>query len=114
MKNFKDKKILVVGGVLLALIAGTYFYFSGYTATTTDTVSAPEETITGNQEVLRLLTELRSISLENDLFSDQAFQTLQDFGVNLESQPVGRSNPFAPIGVEINFDSTEATTSPQQ
>lgn len=50
-------------------------------------------------EMLGLLLELRSIDLEDDFFESAVFNSLVDFSRELVPQPVGRPNPFAPIGV---------------
>ncbi len=52
------------------------------------------------REILSLLIELRSIDIDDGLFQSNVFRSLKDFGVVLESQPVGRNNPFAPIGID--------------
>lgn len=50
------------------------------------------------REILSLLLDLRGIKLDTDLFQSSVFRSLVDFGVELEPQPVGRPNPFAPLG----------------
>jgi len=49
------------------------------------------------QQLLATLQELRSFSVEGTLFSDRDFASLQDFRVDLGSEPAGRQNPFEPI-----------------
>lgn len=54
-----------------------------------------------NREFISILANLQSIRLDDDIFSDPAFQALADNTIRL-NQPgnEGRSNPFAPIGIE--------------
>lgn len=52
----------------------------------------------GDNELLLLLINLRSITLDDSLFRDPAFKDLVDFGQRLVPEPVGRQNPFAPVG----------------
>jgi len=52
------------------------------------------------REILSLLLELKSITLDTGVFESKAFNALKDFGVTLEPEPVRRVNPFAPIGVD--------------
>lgn len=47
-------------------------------------------------QVLALLNRLKSVSLRADIFSDRNFLTLQDRSVAIDTQMVGRSNPFLP------------------
>jgi hypothetical protein len=62
-------------------------------------------------DLLSLLLELKSITLADAIFSDSAFQTLQDFTVKLAPEPIGRRNPFAPIGA-VETANTATTTEP--
>jgi hypothetical protein len=52
-------------------------------------------------EILALLTEMKSIRLDEGLFSDPTFQSLQDTSVELNPEPKGRPNPFAPLGKDV-------------
>lgn len=59
------------------------------------------------REILTFLLEIRSIELDQDFFNSKSFNTLIDFSQEIEPQPVGRPNPFAPVGVDIEFSPTE-------
>ena len=52
-------------------------------------------------ELLALLLELEEINLDTSIFDSQVFRGLTDFGQELIPQPIGRPNPFAPIGTNI-------------
>lgn len=56
-----------------------------------------------NQQFINELLNIRSIKLDDEIFSLASFQALQDFSLNL-IQPgnQGRDNPFAPFGTESN------------
>lgn len=64
------------------------------------------------KEFLTLLLNVRSLKLDDKIFSNQAFVALQDF-----SRPIppdvnpGRPNPFAPIGTDSTSVSTQISTS---
>ncbi|MBI2611108.1 hypothetical protein HYW60_04240 [Candidatus Kaiserbacteria bacterium] len=49
-----------------------------------------------DKELVGTLLQLRAVSLSGTVFSDPAFQLLQDFGTQIIPEPVGRPNPFAP------------------
>jgi|JI10StandDraft_1071094.scaffolds.fasta_scaffold30699_2 hypothetical protein len=55
-------------------------------------------------EFLNTLLNLNTITLEGSVFSDPRFTSLVDYTVALTPQPLGRSNPFLPVG------STSVTT----
>ena len=50
-----------------------------------------------SKELLVTLTNLRTIRLDDSIFSDPSFISLADYGVTIPPQPVGRRNPFAPL-----------------
>lgn len=49
-------------------------------------------------EFLNTLLNLNTITLEGGIFTDPRFTALVDYTVALTPQPVGRSNPFSPVG----------------
>jgi hypothetical protein len=86
--------------VVVVLIVG----FIAYTMFFTDKEEGVliEETVSENsaadQDLIALLSELKSIELDEAVFSDPTFMSLQDFSQELVPEPVGRVNPFAPLG----------------
>ncbi|HEY4715430.1 MAG TPA: hypothetical protein VIH31_02910 [Candidatus Paceibacterota bacterium] len=72
------------------------------TAGTPVTASAPTSSQVG-QEFLSLLLNIRSIKLDDAIFSNPAFGVLQDYTIILVPEGnEGRINPFAPIGVDTS------------
>lgn len=74
-------------------------------AITSSTVADTEEI---NREFISMLLNLQSIKLSDDIFSEPAFEALVDNTVRL-NQPgnEGRPNPFAPIGSDAMFSSSD-------
>lgn len=56
-------------------------------------------------DLLNLLLDIKSVKLDENIFSNPAFKSLEDFGQELAPEPVGRENPFAPIGLDANQES---------
>ena len=115
MESFKKYKKILTGVAIVIVLFVVYSMFKGDPAPdallTAETPSGlpPEE-----EDLVSLLLELQSIDLNSDIFSDAVFVTLQDFSVKLTPQPIGRRNPFAPIGVGAEpRTTTAATASPQ-
>src|SRR3989344_1254522 len=52
-----------------------------------------------DKELVDTLLQLRSVTLSAAIFSEPAFTQLQDFGTEIIPEPIGRPNPFAPLGV---------------
>lgn len=99
MSLFKNKiVILVLVGVVLAGVVWYSFM--------RDTGAAPllktEDLTQANgvdSDVVAILLQLRAVSLAGTIFTDPVFRSLQDFGSEIVPEPVGRQNPFAPLGV---------------
>lgn len=86
---------LVMGIVAVALLVlGWYFFLgsSGGSAPLTQGGASPV-----SQNLLVMLTNLKTVQLNGAIFSDPAFLSLSDFDVTIPPQPAGRSNPFAPL-----------------
>ena len=64
------------------------------------TESASDETI-GDRDLVETLLALRSVSVSGTILSDPAFLGLKDFGTEIIAEPVGRSNPFAPLSPDV-------------
>jgi hypothetical protein len=105
---FQNKRVLALIAVF-ALIAVLLVAWGGGGApttlpsTTTPLISvspAPDEGASAalGQDLLAALALLRTLQLDTALFSDPAFRSLSDWGKDIPPQPVGRRNPFAPLG----------------
>jgi hypothetical protein len=67
---------------------------------------------TVGNEFLTLLLNIRSIKLDDSIFTSKAFTALQDFSrpIPPDTNP-GRQNPFAPIGVDTSSSIPQVSTS---
>lgn len=89
---------ILMGVVLIAAFGIYTYYFTG-----DEEPVLKQETATGlsnpiDQELIALLFQLKGISLDESLFANPVFLSLQDYGQTLVAEPVGRINPFAPYG----------------
>jgi hypothetical protein len=50
-----------------------------------------------NAEATLVLGKIEALQLDGSILTDPAFLSLIDFSVEIEAQPKGRPNPFAPI-----------------
>ena len=95
----QNKFLLIIVGIIIAGVA--WFGLSGSEPTENSILET--ETIGGadsarERELLGTLAELRAIRLDGQIFSNPAFTSLRDFGQEIISEPIGRDNPFAPLG----------------
>ena len=105
--------------IIILVIAGVGFFGYSYltrTSTTGDLMVTQDTTDTTRMgaEVLSALNQLRTLKLDNSIFKDKTFMSLKDFSKPLNSEPVGRVNPFSPIGVEntgsVKLNPTQSTS----
>ncbi len=92
------KNILVF---VLVLSAGyfAYGYLSGEdeSGPALEAVSGASPEGAVGRDLLVLLATLNTITLDESIFDDPAFKNLKNFRVEIAAQPVGRTNPFAPL-----------------
>ena len=118
----KYKKIIYIAVlILVGLVAYNYFFKPEINVdpVTSDVASSAGEPAAG-KEILTLLGDLHLLVLDNSIFSSSAFKSLEDFSLPVKDEPKGRSNPFAPIGVNVapvpeplNDGETQTTPSTQ-
>ena len=96
----------IVKNTIIVLVVAGVGYFGYNYLTRTDTPSDvliqqnSADTSKMGAEVLSALNQLKTLKLDASVFQDKTFLSLQDFSKPLNSEPVGRVNPFSPIGVE--------------
>jgi len=94
--------VLVAAGVWYGLSQGGT---SGASATTDaagiTTSTATTDTNAADQDLVGTLLTLRAVTLSGTIFTEPAFASLQDFGTTIVSEPVGRTNPFAPLTTAV-------------
>jgi len=102
MKNLlKNRKVVITAlVVILAFFAYTYFFKPD----TSDSVLISSTDATGGlaqgREIIALLTDLKSLKLDESIFQDPVFRSLEDFTLPIDPEPQGRTNPFAPLGTD--------------
>ncbi len=104
MELFKKYKKAILGILLVFIaLAGYSVFFTGKSDTAalvSDRAGSSTTAVVG-KNLLTLLLTLKSIDLREDIFLDPAFRRLEDFSLELAPQPVGRVNPFAPLGESV-------------
>lgn len=107
----KIKNIIILSVIIVAIVL-VYIFFIKKTPEENNLVSSPpnvvlSETTTLNQnssitkDLLSVLLSVKSIKLEDSIFSNTAFISLKDSSISLtQTGDEGRTNPFAPIGYE--------------
>jgi len=105
----KQNKVILI--VLVVVIVG--FVWFGFLSdrqptTTLLTSDVRSDASVAEQEILRILLDMRSIRLNSAIFENPAFASLQDFGRDIVPEPVGRTNPFAPTNSLFQLSEDDA------
>lgn len=104
MQIFQKLKLPII---ILALI---FVGFIGYNSFVKPPASTSLLKVTNQSDVLGpernflpILLELQKVTLDENLFLDPVFRALVDFGQNIVSESVGKTNPFsATLGATAN------------
>lgn len=112
----KYKKIIIIIIILLAILLGYSFISGGSNTTAQDPLLVSSNTntqarIVGN-EIISALNQIQTLNLSKDIFEDKVFQSLVDRSEEIAPEPVGKSNPFSPIG-SAAVQAPRATTTPR-
>lgn len=102
MPNVKiNKNVILMIGIVVVIIAAYFTFFRKSDIADQLTSVESSQVPPVGQALIVELNRLKSLrSVGKDLFSNSIFVTLEDFTQQIDPQPYGRSNPFAPIGNE--------------
>lgn len=100
--SLKKYKNIIIGVLVVVVLFIGYSLFTDNASKNAGLLSSQSGTQAnrGNSDLLVLLINLRSITLDDSIFSDPTFERLTDFGREITPEPTGRNNPFAPVGAE--------------
>lgn len=77
---------------------------------TPDIQGSAEAQVLGNQ-IAQALLKIEKIKLDKSIFESDIYKSLQDRSQPIIEEPIGRSNPFAPLGdVSVNSSTRTSTT----
>lgn len=111
----KLKKIILVI-LILTILFIVYALFIKKDPTNTNLVSSgvsdiqssAEAQVIGNQ-IAQALLRIEKIKLDKTIFNSDIYKSLQDRSQPINEEPIGRSNPFAPLGdISVNSSTRSA------
>lgn len=92
------KNIITIGGLAAIALAGYYLFIaSDDTELSTNNAFVVGQAEIENQEFLRRLAELETMSLPASVFTDPRFDSFVIHTEPIEEVPFGRENPFEPF-----------------
>lgn len=104
-------KIATVVIVIAVIGFFGYNYLNGSSSSSGDISIVPNsDTSAVGAQVLSALNQLNRLNLDAGIFSNPTFKSLKDFSRPLPTEPVGRINPFSPIGIDASISNSTSTT----
>jgi len=94
------KKQIIILVIVALLFGGYYFYITRVPETDSLLSGASQDRLASSipgRDLTILLNELRSVSLNVEVFSDPAYVQLIDYTLPLLSEPKSRIDPLAPV-----------------
>ena len=109
--KLKNIIVLVVVAILLFLVYSIFIKKDPTVDPLIDgAVTADQAQVLGNQ-ISQALLRIEQIKLDTSIFDDVLYKTLVDRSEPISEEPIGRPNPFAPIGdVSSSVSTSRATT----
>ncbi len=99
-----SKRNIILTGIIIVLVFVSFnVFFSGESADDIALVAASAEQRVESQvgaDILAALNTLESLRLDVSFFKNDLYRNLRDQSQLIQPQPVGRNNPFLPIGRE--------------
>ena len=97
-----NKNLFIAIGVVIVVVAVAYFAFSKPKSEDANLVSEQGTDMTDiEKEMLNKLDTVKKIKVDTNVFRNPAFKELVDYSRAIAEEPVGRANPFAPVGLSI-------------
>jgi len=98
--NQKTKQIIIIIVIIVISFIGYKMFFVSSETGNTPLVSDKKVTtdFVDGQMTLALLNNLKKVTLDESVFSDEVFKSLVSFEKPIMPEPIGRQNPFLPIG----------------
>lgn len=96
-------RLIILISVAIGILLMAYAYLNDDPETDTLLAEIDASSNPVGREFIMLLDRLNTIKLDQAFFASPVFQSLKDSRVVLPIEPVGRLNPFAPIGAPDNF-----------
>ncbi len=103
-KNTPTKTTFISLIVIVILALLVYFYYKGSSnvnpesSVSVEIASQSAEARASTERVIQLLNIINSLKIDTKFFEGSVYKSLVDYTIPVQPQPIGRTNPFAPIG----------------
>jgi hypothetical protein len=98
----KYKNWIIIGGILILvfIVYSMFFTKKDENDVLKTSVAKTSAEIVGS-EILNALNQIESLELDRSIFSSPIYQSLKDRSQAIPPEPVGKTNPFDPIGYSV-------------
>jgi len=84
--------------ITIFVLIGLFFVYQNFFKSYTDVSTSVSINQNVGQDLVELYNSIRTVTLDQSLFSSAAYRALLDFSTDLQLQSTGRRNPFDVIG----------------
>ena len=103
--------IIVLVIVILGFVAYSFLKPADSTETLLSTTEKQDSTQILGDEISSAINQINSLKLDRGVLDDPVVKNLVDHSKPIVSEPVGRKNPFAPIGQDSGNSATSTISS---
>ncbi|HEY9586390.1 MAG TPA: hypothetical protein VJJ27_01985 [Candidatus Paceibacterota bacterium] len=100
----------IIGWVIIIVVVGGALYamFTKAPVQIIDQSGNPNATQAVGSDLLQLLSKLKTVNFNTELFNNPDFRGLIDWAIVLPAPALGRPNPFERIGIDVGVVKTVA------
>lgn len=102
--------VIVVVIIILGFFAYNTFFKPSGTDTQNLSSTGSQASAPIGQDFLNLLLQIKDLNIDPSIFSNPVYLSLQDDGLPIVDEPVGRDNPFAPLTAGSDSVGTSTTS----
>jgi hypothetical protein len=92
------KNILTLAAAAIVLLGGFYYFFFMAESSDDAVLSANEPATDAEVSFIALVSQLDPIEFDTRILEDARFKALVDIHTQVLPEPVGRTDPFGPLG----------------
>lgn len=97
MASFAKNSFALIGLIVLGVLGYYMFVMNKDASLSVGEQERLNEAQLASEQFLSELHQLEQLELSDEIFVDTRFRSFVDFTKPLESLPIGRENPFAPV-----------------
>ncbi|MCX6719365.1 MAG: hypothetical protein NTZ38_03265 [Candidatus Taylorbacteria bacterium] len=103
------KSWIVVAILIVVAVIVYYAFFSGSSVGDSATLQEQSDEDIVGIETLSLLNQIQSLRIDKSVFQSAAYQSLEDYTVQIPPVNIGRPNPFAPLS-SVGFSASSSVS----